>query len=50
VLRRAGRRCQACGVRPATDVHHLTYAHLGAERAWELMALCVDCHRKAHGR
>jgi hypothetical protein len=50
VLRRAGRRCQACGARPATGVHHLTYAHLGAERAWELLALGVECHRRLHKR
>ncbi len=50
VLRRAGRQCQACGTRPAVDVHHLTYAHLGAERPWELLAVCPACHRRLHGR
>jgi hypothetical protein len=49
-LRRAGRRCQACGARGALDVHHLSYAHLGDERPYELAVLCEACHTRAHGR
>jgi 5-methylcytosine-specific restriction endonuclease McrA len=48
-LRRTGRRCQECGAR-ATDVHHLTYAHLGDERPDELIAVCESCHNRLHGR
>jgi len=49
-IRRAGRRCQACGRRGPLDVHHLSYAHLGDERPDELIALCGPCHSRLHGR
>ena len=45
----AGGACQHCGAR-ATDAHHTTYAHLGAERDTELLALCARCHAREHGR
>lgn len=37
----------ACG-RPATQIHHRTYARLGRERLRDLRAVCSDCHRKIH--
>ena len=49
-IRAAGRRCQACGAGGPLDVHHLSYAHLGDERPYELAVLCEGCHRRAHGR
>lgn len=49
-IHRAGRRCQECGAGGPLDVHHLSYAHLGDERPWELAALCESCHQRAHGR
>jgi hypothetical protein len=49
-IRRAGRRCEACGARGPLDVHHVSYAHLGAERPHELRALCPDCHGRLHLR
>jgi len=49
-IRRAGHRCQECGARGSLDVHHTTYVHLGAERDNELLALCVRCHGREHGR
>jgi len=49
VLSRDGGVCQGCGVRPATDAHHLTYDHLGEEFLFELIALCRDCHERLHG-
>ena len=49
-IRQAGRRCQACGARGPLDVHHLSYAHLGEERPYELAVLCEACHQRAHGR
>jgi 5-methylcytosine-specific restriction endonuclease McrA len=30
----------------ATQVHHLTYRHLGNEPLFELMAICRDCHEQ----
>ena len=47
---RAGRRCQRCGAPGPLDVHHLTYARLGRERAGDLLAVCESCHRALHGR
>lgn len=46
VLDRAHHRCEACGTRPATDVHHLTYKHVFDELLWELRAVCTECHEK----
>ena len=48
VMARDGYQCQAvldgrCDGR-AAQVHHLSYAHLGKEPLWELMAVCVPCH------
>ena len=47
VLDRAAGRCEAwvkCLGAAATQVHHLSYAHLGAEPLWELQAVCEACH------
>jgi 5-methylcytosine-specific restriction endonuclease McrA len=44
VLERCGGVCEACRVKPATEVHHTTYAHLGNEPLWELRGICHDCH------
>lgn len=41
--------CEGCGAAPATEVHHLTYAHIGHELLWELVAVCDDCHDRCHG-
>lgn len=35
--------CQICG-NTATEVHHLTYRHLGGEYLFELISLCQFCH------
>lgn len=48
VLERDNYRCQArlahiCA-RRATEVHHITYAHVGNEPMWELRSLCHECH------
>jgi 5-methylcytosine-specific restriction endonuclease McrA len=40
--------CQGCLERPATQVHHLTYDHVGAELLFELVSVCDDCHERAH--
>lgn len=49
VLDRAEGLCEGCGERRATQVHHLTYAHLGDEFLWELKAVCRACHTRLHG-
>jgi hypothetical protein len=48
VLKRSGGWCEGCGERPAVEVHHLTYKHLGAEFLWELQAVCRECHERIH--
>lgn len=36
--------CQICGV-PAKEVHHLTYEHFKNEYIFELVSLCLNCHK-----
>lgn len=48
VLKRANGWCEGCGDRPAVDIHHLTYEHLGNEFLWELRAVCRRCHERVH--
>lgn len=50
VMQRAGHVCEGCLSKPAGHVHHLTYAHLGQEFAFELIALCSACHSRVHQR
>ena len=50
VFNRAARVCEACGVARATNVHHLTYDHVGAEPLFDLAAVCQSCHDEIHGR
>lgn len=40
--------CQGCLSRKATQVHHLTYDHLGNELLWELQSVCIECHKLIH--
>lgn len=46
VLKRCGGVCEGCGVKPATDAHHISYYHLFDEFLFELLGLCHDCHEK----
>lgn len=46
VLRRAAGMCEGCAEQPATQVHHLTYAHVGNEMLFDLVAICNDCHER----
>lgn len=48
VMKRARSLCEGCGENPATEVHHLTYAHVGREFLFELVALCEPCHDRLH--
>ena len=52
VLTRDNHTCQAvlpgcCNVR-ADHVHHKTYAHLGKEPLFDLVAVCARCHASLH--
>ena len=48
VLKRASYVCECCLVNPAVQAHHLTYEHFMCERAWELRAVCLQCHERIH--
>lgn len=50
VLARADGLCEGCGSAEATQVHHLTYAHVGYEFLFELTAICAACHGRLHGK
>jgi hypothetical protein len=49
VLMRDGHKCQACLDATATQVHHLTYRHLGNEPLYELISVCAPCHERITG-
>ena len=48
VLKRDDYTCQGCLENPATEVHHITYANLGDEFMFQLMAICRECHSRFH--
>lgn len=48
VLKRASGICEGCLKQNAKEVHHLTYANVGDELLFQLVALCESCHEKAH--
>ncbi len=48
VLERDKYLCQGCLSKRAVQAHHLTYAHVGNEFLFELIAVCIDCHRRIH--
>ena len=48
VLQRAHYCCERCQQREATNVHHLSYAHVFQEKLYELQAVCHECHEKLH--
>lgn len=49
IMDRANGICEGCLTNPAEEVHHKTYAHLGDEFCFELIALCRKCHSRYHG-
>ena len=50
VLERDRWRCQACGTMKSLQVHHLDFrSRCGNDDESNLITLCVDCHRRAHG-
>jgi hypothetical protein len=48
VLARCKSICEGCGEQPVSDIHHLTYAHVGNELLFELVGLCRFCHEIVH--
>jgi 5-methylcytosine-specific restriction endonuclease McrA len=44
VLKRCHGICEACGIRTATEVHHLTYRHVFSEPLFDLVGVCRECH------
>ena len=48
VLERANEVCEGCGLKRATQVHHLTYMHRFNEFLFELVAVCDQCHERLH--
>lgn len=48
VIRRAGGICEGCGIKDASQVHHVSYEHFGNEMLWELRAICRTCHESLH--
>lgn len=50
VIERSNGVCEGCRMQGAEHVHHRTYTHFGHEFAFELLALCEDCHRRVHAK
>jgi len=50
VLEREDNLCQGCRAALAAHIHHLSYEHWRDELLFELVALCEDCHERAHRR
>lgn len=48
VMTRANNLCEGCLMNAPSEVHHLTYAHITEEFAFELVALCDRCHDRVH--
>lgn len=48
VLARCQGRCEGCAQRHAVEVHHLSYARLGREMLFDLVAVCNECHDAIH--
>lgn len=50
VIERADGVCEACLVNRAVTAHHLTYEKGPLPPAWELRAVCKQCHARLHAR
>ncbi len=48
VFRRCKGICEGCGENAAVQVHHLTYARLGHEMLFDVVAVCLSCHEQLH--
>jgi 5-methylcytosine-specific restriction endonuclease McrA len=50
ILRRDSWRCQSCGAMANLEVHHKEFrSHSGGDSEGNLITLCADCHKTAHG-
>ena len=51
VLYRDRHKCTVCGSKDHLHVHHLSYTYHGFEHLYleDLVTLCTDCHKIAHG-
>ena len=51
-IARAKGKCEMCGQRRVTEVHHLKYPPWGTfeKDAKHLRAVCHQCHSKIHGK
>jgi len=50
ILRRDGWRCQECGSMTGLQVHHRKFrSQSGDDDEANLITLCGNCHRRAHG-
>lgn len=47
---RACGKCEVCRLCMAVQAHHLTYERIGDEAETDLQAVCVECHKKTHGK
>ena len=50
ILQRANGKCEKCGQRPPTEIHHLTYIRVFQELPTDLLAVCRQCHAEIHWR
>lgn len=50
VMDRCRGLCEGCRDHPVTQIHHLTYDHVGDELLYELVGLCDACHDRTHER
>jgi hypothetical protein len=50
VFKRANGKCEKCGKRPPTEVHHLTYIRVFQELPSDLLAVCRQCHAEINWR
>lgn len=48
IIRRCGGICEGCGKNYVKEIHHLTYKNVGKEFLFELVGLCLSCHKKYH--
>lgn len=51
VLQRDGWKCRCCGRRNHLHVHHIIFrSNQGSDDSSNLVALCMGCHDKVHGK
>ena len=48
VILRAEGKCERCRRWPVVNVHHLSYARVGAEPLEHLLGVCSRCHKELH--